>query len=355
MSQVINAERDESSSGLASRWQQYRAANPNTRTRDAAAGLGVSEAELVATACGGGATRLNGDWRGLVGELHRLGPVMALSRNEHAVHEKIGTFGKLSHSGAHGILLGDIDLRLFFSHWAHGFAVHEASPRGARDCLQFFDQYGDAIHKIYLTGDSDRNAFDTLVDDYQGEDQSRVQPVLSQLPDLPERPDEDIDAVALLAHWRALQDTHDFSDLLRRFGVGRRQAFRLVGFDLARSVGRHVPRRVLEHVAAESIDIMLFVANPGIVQIHTGPVKNLKPVGPWFNVLDETFNLHLRESGIDSAWVVNKPTRDGVIGSIEAFDTKGGLVCQIFGRRKPGQAEDPAWRAVLDSIVGAAS
>ena len=351
MSQALTAEMDKASSSLASRWQQYRTDNPRTRTRDAAAALRVSEAELIATACGEAATRLNGDWRGLVGEMQRLGPVMALSRNEHAVHEKIGTFGKLSHSGAHGILLGDIDLRLFFSHWAHGFAVQEVSPRGTRDCLQFFDQYGDAIHKIYLIDESDRQVFNALVDAYEGDDQSNTQAVLTRLHQIPDRPDDHIDADALRVHWEALQDTHDFNDLLRRFGAGRRQAFRLVNDDLARSVAKDAPRRILEHVAGESIDIMLFVANPGIVQIHTGPVKNLKTVGPWFNVLDETFNLHLRETAIDSAWVVNKPTRDGVIGSREAFDAEGGLICQIFGRRKPGQIEDPAWRSVLNGIA----
>jgi putative hemin transport protein len=30
----------------------------------------------------------------------------------------------------------------------------------------------------------------------------------------------------------------------------------------------------------------------------------LKAVGPWYNILDPSFNLHLREDAIDQVWVV---------------------------------------------------
>jgi hypothetical protein len=37
---------------------------------------------------------------------------------------------------------------------------------------------------------------------------------------------------------------------------------------------------------------MCFVGNRGCIQIHTGPVKNIKIMGPWLNVMDPGFNLH---------------------------------------------------------------
>ena len=66
--------------------------------------------------------------------------------------------------------------------------------------------------------------------------------------------------------------------------------------------------------------IMCFVGNPGCIQIHTGPIYTLKVMGPWFNILDPTFNLHLREDAIHQGWVVRKPTRDGIVTSLELFD-----------------------------------
>ncbi len=96
---------------------------------------------------------------------------------------------------------------------------------------------------------------------------------------------------------------------------------------------------------------MVFVGNPGMIQIHTGPVENLKATGPWFNVLDEAFNLHLNEAALDSAWVVWKPTEDGTVTSLELFDATGLLVATLFGKRKPGVAEDEGWRAVVNGLT----
>jgi putative hemin transport protein len=88
-----------------------------------------------------------------------------------------------------------------------------------------------------------------------------------------------------------------------------------------------------------------------MIQIHTGTVTNLKPMGPWFNVLDESFNLHLREDMIASAWIVWKPTEDGTVTSLELFDAAGETIATLFGKRKPGQPEDEAWRAIVADLI----
>jgi putative hemin transport protein len=74
-------------------------------------------------------------------------------------------------------------------------------------------------------------------------------------------------------------------------------------------------------------------------------------MGPWFNVLDDSFNLHLREDRIASAFVVWKPTDDGVVTSLELFDAEGELIASLFGKRKPGQPEDEAWRALVAGLL----
>ncbi len=95
---------------------------------------------------------------------------------------------------------------------------------------------------------------------------------------------------------------------------------------------------------------MVFVSNPGVIQIHSGLVSNITVTQGWLNVLDPDFNLHLRQDQIASAWVVRKPTADGVVTSLELFDHTGELILMLFGQRKPGIPENIQWRALLDGL-----
>src|SRR5699024_8962659 len=99
--------------------------------------------------------------------------------------------------------------------------------------------------------------------------------------------------------------------MLMQFNVSRLTALRDVGHDLAQPVANSTAERMLEQAAASGLSIMCFVSNAGIVQIHTGPIQQLRRTGPWFNVLDPSFNLHLNTEAITQSWVVNKPTVDG--------------------------------------------
>ncbi|MEQ8698742.1 MAG: ChuX/HutX family heme-like substrate-binding protein, partial [Bauldia litoralis] len=116
-----------------------RADQPRLRARDLADRLGVSEAELVEAQAEGIARRIDGTWSDLIREVEGLGPVMALTRNESAVHEKTGVYDKVSSHGMMGLALGaDIDLRLFYGNWKYAFAVHTQTDSGPRRSLQFF-------------------------------------------------------------------------------------------------------------------------------------------------------------------------------------------------------------------------
>jgi putative hemin transport protein len=332
-------------------WQDLREKKPGVRVRDAAALLGVSEAQLVASGCGHTVTRLTGDWTALVESLPSLGRVMALTRNDHAVHEKIGEYRNVRIVGNQGLVLGKgIDLRLFLSHWHYGFAVKADLQSGVAESLQFFDSNGVAVHKVYLTEYSDRRAYARLIDTYRSLDQSPRQTMLAKPLPPPDQPDEDIDIEGLRTHWWALRDTHDFHELLKMFGVSRTQGLRLGGTDLARPVEATAAAVLLNSAAELLIDIMVFVGSPGVVQIHTGPVNKLQAIGPWFNVLDQDFNLHLRQESVASAWVVTKPTVNGPITSLELYDIAGNSIALFYGKRKPSQPENPLWRALLTTL-----
>lgn len=338
-------------SSLGERLKAFKQENPKVRIRDAARQLGVSEAELVAVGDGSTVIRLAEDWEGILTSLEPLGDLMALTRNEHAVHERKGVYRNVSINGPMGLVLDEeIDLRLFLGHWHFGFAVIEEGAHGTRRSLQFFDQDGTAVHKIYLQETSDLNAWEALVEKFRREDQDMTLDIRPVPPAAKDLPDEEIDFAGLYTDWRNMQDTHEFFGLLRKFKVGRLQALRNADHELARPVHPGSFRQTLQLASAEEVAIMVFVASPGVIQIHGGPVERVVATGPWFNVLDPRFNLHLREDHIATAWAVSKPTSDGVVSSLELFAADGELIALLFGKRKPGVPEDPKWRAIVERL-----
>ena len=341
--------------GLLARERALRAGGAALRMRDAAAALGVPEAALLEARRGTGATRrlrrpeVPEGFGAVLARLPEAGEVMALTCNESCVHEKHGRFAPPAFEGGMGQVVGEIDLRLFMRHWRFGYAFDEETRSGARRSLQFFDAAGTAIHKIYATAASDTAAFARIaaeVADPQAPP-ARFEPPAAAAA---ERPDDAVDVAGLRAAWEALAHTHEFFLLLRRFGVTRAQAMRLAGPRLARPVGAGAARAVLDGAAAEGLPIMVFVGNPGCVQIHSGPVQRIEVVGAWLNVLDPRFNLHLREDRIASAWVVRKPSVNGEIHSLELYDAGGDAFVQFFGHRPAGGTERPDWRALVTGL-----
>ena len=350
---------------LATRWESLRATTPHLRARDAAAQLGVSEAELVATLlvrdglpqpsasqAGATAVRLDTDAASLLHALTQVGRCMALTRNEHAVSEVRGRYGGVEIGTHAGQVVGEhIDLRVFPGQWRHAFALEEPHPqkRGARRrSIQVFDGTGTAVHKIYLELDGDARAWDAIV----AARKVRLPLVLEPPPPRRrERPDAEVDADALVAAWDGMQDTHDFFHVLAAQKVTRTQALRLAGTDRARRVRGDALSSVLFDAAETGEKIMIFVGNRGCLQVFSGPVQRIVRQGPWLNVLDPGFNLHLREDRIASSWVVAKPTRAGVVRSLELFDAEGEIIALVFRKRDDREyPEDPTWHALLDRL-----
>jgi putative hemin transport protein len=344
-----NAMPDSSPADLHSRYLHLIEAQPALRMRDAARVLAVSEAELVAA--DPQSQSLRPDWPALLAELPALREVMCLTRNEACVHERIGAYLQVECTGGMGLVLGpDIDLRLFLRRWAYGFACQQTLISGVRHSLQFFDGSGEAVHKVYLTEDSDHSAYQRLCEQFVQDPAPAALTVQPAPVAKADRPDADIDLHGLQEAWQHLRDTHDFFGLLNRFQVGRLQALRLVGGHLAMALPINRVQRVLELASQRQEPIMCFVGNAGCLQIHTGEVCKVVSKGGWLNVLDKRFNLHLQESHISSVWLVRKPTEDGMVTSIEVFNDTGELLVQFFGKRKPGLPEREGWRALLAEL-----
>jgi putative hemin transport protein len=338
----------ENTLNLSKQWEAFKLENPKLRIRDAAKQLGTSEAELIATTVGSTATRLSDDFREILKNVESLGKVMALTRNDYCVHERKGVYYNISFSGPMGLAVNpDIDLRLFMSVWSSAFAVDE----NGRKSLQFFARDGEAVHKIYLTEDSDQAAYKALVAKFKAEDQTQQLVISADKKIVQEKPDAEIDAAGFQEGWLTLVDTHDFHALLRKYAVTRTQGLRLAPEGHAIQITAESIKLILEKASATDLEIMVFTGSAGCIQIHTGLVKKLVQAGPWYNVLDPDFNLHLREDAIASVWMVKKPTADGIVTSIEVFDAEGVIIVQFFGKRKPGIPENENWRLMVNETA----
>jgi putative hemin transport protein len=330
--------------------RRERAANPKTRERDLANQLGISEAELIAAHCGESVHRIEPRVNDLLVGLESVGEVMALTRNESAVHEKIGVYEKVVTGEQSAMVLGaDIDLRVFPKVWAHGFAVEKREGSDVRHSLQFFDAAGDAVHKVHLRQGSSLYAYQKLVASLASADQSPHADIRAHV-QAAETDDGSVSPEALRERWSKLTDTHQFFGMLRDLRVSRRRAMHLAGPDLAWRLDSHAIAAMMSLAGQEELPIMCFVASRGCIQIHSGPIRAIKTMGPWINVLDETFHLHFRLDHVHETWAVRKPTRDGHVTSVEGYDSAGRLIIQFFGKRHEGQVERREWRLLAENL-----
>ena len=337
---------------LRHRIAHHKIENPHAHARDVALTLGVSEADLLVSRLGDGVVALDARYRELFEGLGALGSVKTMTRNSTAVLERWGAFERVEIDGAMGQVVGEeIDLRLFLRNWKSVFAVEDPSPKGVRRSLQIFDTHGASAHKIYLENSAHLEAYQALIEAHRTE----VAPTAYEPEPAPKAEVEDaqIDSVGLRAAWDAMTNTHEFFGLLRRFNVSRPQALRLGGDERAHPVNAQSLALALGSAAEDQLPIMIFVGNRGMIQIHTGTINNVQRMRGFLDVLDPRCNLHVREEAIASAWVVRKPTSDGIVTSFELYDAAGENVLLMFGKRKPGSVEDPRWRDLVTSLPAA--
>ncbi len=336
-------------------WSTLLQREPGLRIRDEAAERGVSEVELLDANVGHGVARLAGDWRKLLRELPRLGPLLCVTRNDHAVHEQRGSFRRTGFfDGAAGDGFGSgpgIDLRYTLSHWHYGFAVDEKRENGHRRGFHFFDVDGTAVHKVHLLEESHPDPFHELVEAFLCADQEPG--ILTfALPHRRVLPDSEIDLAAFHRDWQAMSDAHQFTPLLETYGLQREQALRLAPPGSARQVEIRATRPMLEAIASRRVPIMVLVGNRGALQLYSGKIAHLysccREGEEWLNICEKAFSFHLRSNAVARAWVLQLPAHDGgAVTSLELYSAQGETIALFFGSRKVGESEHLAWAETL--------
>lgn len=333
---------------LLARWAELKNSEPRVKIREAASRLGTSEATLLSLMLGQGVRRLRCEPGALLSRLEPLGRLMALTRNDAVVHERHGVYANVQVTGNVGLVANpDIDLRLDFSVWKAAFAEEKVHAGKVLRSVQFFDAQGVAVHKVFLEDADETRArvWEDLVAEFLEGDQAtfvaaprvekpRAEPLLEGF----------VDA------WGQLKDPHHFHSLLKRHRMTREQGLKAAEGTFTRPVAPSSVEALLNQASESGVPIMVFVANRGCVQIHTGLVVHVKPLGTWRNVLDPDFNLHVDLEGLTQGWVVQKPSEAGTVTSVEYLGVGGELAVQFFGKRKPGEVERMDWRLLTESL-----
>lgn len=331
-------------SPLRQAWLDHLENAPHARTLDVAMALGVSEAELLASRPD--ATRLRDDWSAFLDGLPSLGRVMCLTRNPYVVHELTGAYETIHQHGPIAGAYGGIDQRLIVRRWGSAFAAPVENRRGTLQSIQVFDTSGTATLKIYARDETDVDTWNAFVDSLAWD----AAPEVTVAPIAASAEAEEPDVDTLRTRWAALRDTHEVHGLLRQLGLGRLQATRLLGDEWATEVAPAAVEALLEAASATGEKIMVFVSNAGNVQIYSGAIQRVMRRGSWLNILDPGFNLHLNEEGLDSVWIVRKPTTRGPVWSFEGFAANGLPLFQFFGKRVETGSQADSWIEMVRGI-----
>jgi putative hemin transport protein len=259
---------------LLTAWEQARTQGLNNRA--AAAKLGMSEAELIASGCGRFVTRLLPDAAALLRSLPQLGEIKAVVRNPAAVIEPIGTVEGVEANGVGATLVAadNFEMVCETAQWKKAFALRENSMhgRGLKLSVQFFTAEGTSAAKFFLRPAGDVQAFTQLTSALASPDQS------SQ---------ESIDSGA----------AESLSLPLERAAPAAPGA--LLAFLRA---------------AAQARQALTFVVRNRAACLYTS--KTIERVkrsdrGGWVNVLDDEIDIHLHEDGIRYLSREADPDTDG--------------------------------------------
>ena len=365
-------------------WQRYqreKAKTPMLFPTEGAKLLGVSELALLLASPH--SQYLGTQCQDILTKLEQFHELLSIVRNEHAVHEKIGRYQnlKISTNMALMVNVGGLDLRYFINQWQHMLAISihgndNSNHNKPSYSLQFFDEQGNAINKIFLqsTSDDQVQKWQALIDGYAKQANTYVDIVNNDTDEINDDTPQEICLKKSQQHdgdwqlqaldkktiadfqqqWLNMNNIHQFHFIIQKLGIDRASSYHHAPEKHAVALQVDAIEPLFQLVKEHDCPLMTFVGNTGVVQIQTGNIHHIKRTGDWINILDKDstqFTLHLHDVAITQLWVVKRPTSDGIITCVEAFDKSGKTIVSFFGQRLEGEPDLASWRQVTDKLI----
>lgn len=273
--------------------------------------LGVPEACVVASGCGGNVTRLEAGPSVLLQRLAQVGPVAMFTRNAAAGLEVRSVYGPLEDPTTCGAAATRLLLRP--EAWAHLFLVRGGTAMRPARTLAVFAPDGTPVHELQVEGEATQR-LDALVADLVSADQAP--------------------AVAL------------FRERIRA-GERRLDVVRFARGGRSWEVALWCLGAVLDRAARLGTAIAITVANEGLRHRWHGVPPSTPPAGPWATVLDATTRLLVRRDRVTQAWVARRHVVGGTVTTLELFDGEGHAVVVVSAA---GPRDDASWLEIVGAL-----
>lgn len=284
------------------------ALHPDKPPEEIAQMLGLSEAQLLAAACGDRVTRLACNRAELLADLACLGPVRAITGNRYAEQQQMVEYRRLRLTGERGLrVTPELELELDFANWHYAFAISGPASWGLQPGLHFFDSHGNAVHRVVLSAASDAFAYRLYVSTHRAVDQ-RPEILVPPVP------------VFAIGHHVGKQG-----------GCGRTMPASLF-------------RELLHSLVDVDLSISFSVGNPGAVQTWHGTLDAIRCEGDKLRLLAADYTLNLNETQIAGARL---PCR---AGTVEVYDAEGAILATLAGPPPHREAQAEAWRRILAAL-----
>lgn len=280
---------------LKSKWKKFQQDNPKVRIRDAAYQMKVSEAELLSTEINETVSfLLIEDMTAFIKDVLKVDKIMLLIRSDYVVHEKTIKTKNIRLEDNQIIDLDKNDCSILdFNIDAFEYVFFQKKMHSNRELksFQFFDKAGMAILKIYLKG-KDLGFFDEIDLKYKKTYNYEMQS------------DLDINNSNLLDSKIKINLPYDTSN----------------SKTTCRDISVKSLRLILENASDMKTPIQIHALGLGTIQYHRNTVRNIVDYGPWVNVIDQKFNLHVLENGLTRASLIQYQFKDCQQYLINFFD-----------------------------------
>ena len=275
--------------------------NKKLRIKDIANHLEVSEAELLTTQIDNSSLKYLkiSDYNIFFKELFKSHKVMFLIRSDFIVHEKVIVCSEIEYHKNKIFFKNKKPLTDFdFKKIENSFFEKKTHQNKPLLSFQFFDQYGNAILKIFLKS-KDYSVFESLSDKFS-----------------------------------FVYDYNLQKNILKKNEISeRKKSLNLDSFQNQYTkrikTDNLILRKILENASKHKFPIQIHALGNYSIQYHFGSVKNIMDFGPWINVIDKNFNIHVMENKINNNYITIKEVDGKYFYQIQILDENNNLILVV--------------------------
>jgi putative hemin transport protein len=264
------------------------------------------------------AIRLKPSWSSIIQDIQGFGEVMSLTRNSYAVHENLSFYKHASSSDDVGMVLSDeLMMRFMYERWGHGYLFEECKSTVLQRSIQFFDEFGSPVHKIFLLPHSHHWFFDELAKRWADSNQEP----------------------GILVQEKSESDGQMNRDALVSIIEERHASQKdIIDSDMVQSL--------LRSSVELKLPLIITVQNDGVSQSHDGVLDEIRDHNHWLHLINQQFNCHLQLTQMPRIYINHQDSPF----LIEMLDEKGFLLASIALSAKATPANQQAWEELLDQV-----